>query len=145
MSSTHDGTPASGRRDAAWVKSSHSGPTGGNCVELAHLPGGRVAVRHSREPDGPALVFSPAEWDAFLAGAKDGEFDRPALALRPGAGEIRTLGYTDPRGIAQARTAAGEIRTLGYVGRHRAGPAAERPGGGTVARRSLCGRGVPAA
>ena len=166
MSSTHDGAPASGLRDAAWVKSSHSGPTGGNCVELAHLPGGRVAVRHSREPDGPALVFSPAEWDAFLAGAKDGEFDRPALALRPGAGEIRTLGYTDPRGIAQARTAAGEIRTLGYtdprgiaqartaageirtlgyVGRHRAGPAAERPGGGTVARRSLCGRGVPAA
>ena len=145
MSSTHDGTPASGLRDAAWVKSSHSGPTGGNCVEFAHLPGGRVAVRHSREPDGPALVFSPAEWDAFLAGAKDGEFDRPALALRPGAGEIRTLGYTDPRGIAQAPTAAGEIRTLGYVGRHRAGPAAERPGGGTVARRSLCGRGVPAA
>jgi hypothetical protein len=145
MSSTHDGTPAAGLRNAAWMKSSHSGPTGGNCVELAHLPGGRVAVRHSREPDGPALVFSPAEWDAFLAGAKDGEFDRPALGLRPGPAEIRTLGYPYPRGIAQARTAAGEIRTLGYTGRHRAGPAAQRPGGGTVARRSLGGRGVPAA
>ena len=49
-----------------------------------------------------------------------------------------------------ARPDAGAIRTLGYVGRHRAGPdaeraGAERPGGGTVARRSLCGRGVPAA
>ena len=83
MSSTHDGRPVARLRGAAWVKSSHSGPTGGNCVELAHLPGGRVAVRHSREPDGPALVFTPAEWDAFLAGAKDGEFDRPAPGLRP--------------------------------------------------------------
>jgi hypothetical protein len=60
------------------VKSTYSGPTGGNCVEFAHLRDGQVAVRNSRHPAGPALVFTPGEWDAFLAGAKDGEFDRPA-------------------------------------------------------------------
>jgi hypothetical protein len=61
----------------AWVKSSYSGPTGGNCVELAHLYGGQVAIRNSRHRSGPALLFTAAEWDAFLAGAKSGEFDRP--------------------------------------------------------------------
>jgi Domain of unknown function (DUF397) len=59
---------------AQWVKSRRSGPTGGNCVEVAFLDGGRVAVRNSRHPGGPALVFSPREWDAFVGGAKDGEF-----------------------------------------------------------------------
>jgi hypothetical protein len=59
------------------MKSSFSGPTGGNCVELAHLYGGQVAVRNSRHKSGPALLFTAAEWDAFLAGAKSGEFDRP--------------------------------------------------------------------
>jgi hypothetical protein len=62
---------------AAWTKSSFSGPTGGNCVELAHLYGGQVAIRNSRHRSGPALLFTAAEWDAFLAGAKSGEFDRP--------------------------------------------------------------------
>jgi len=60
-----------------WIKSSHSGPTGGNCVEVAFLAGGDVAMRNSRSPDGPALVFTRAEWDAFLGGARDGEFGRP--------------------------------------------------------------------
>jgi Domain of unknown function (DUF397) len=69
--------PAAELRDAAWKKSRHSGPTGGNCVELAHLYGGQVAVRNSRYPTGPALLFTSAEWDAFLTGAKEGEFDRP--------------------------------------------------------------------
>jgi Domain of unknown function (DUF397) len=60
-----------------WVKSSHSGPTGGNCVEVAFLADGEVALRNSRDPDGPALIFSGAEWDAFLSGARDGEFGLP--------------------------------------------------------------------
>ena len=64
-------------RDTRWMKSSHSGPTGGNCVELAHLYGGQVAIRNSRHRSGPALLFTEAEWEAFLAGVKDGEFDRP--------------------------------------------------------------------
>jgi uncharacterized protein DUF397 len=61
-----------------WIKSSYSGPTGGNCVEVAFQADGGIAVRNSRDPQGAALVFTPAEWDAFLAGAQDGEFARPA-------------------------------------------------------------------
>ena len=57
-----------------WVKSRRSGPTGGNCVEVAFLADGEVAVRNSRHPAGPALVFTPQEWHAFVGGAKDGEF-----------------------------------------------------------------------
>jgi Domain of unknown function (DUF397) len=59
---------------ATWIKSSYSGPTGGNCVEIAFLAGGDVAMRNSRYADGAALVFTRAEWDAFLSGARDGEF-----------------------------------------------------------------------
>lgn len=61
---------------ALWFKSSRS--AGGNdCVEVAHLAGGKVGVRDSKNPTGPALVFTPSEWDAFTAGVNDGEFDRP--------------------------------------------------------------------
>ncbi|WP_078883793.1 DUF397 domain-containing protein [Streptomyces sp. NRRL S-340] len=60
--------------DARWVKSRHSNAEG-NCVEVAALTGGDIAVRNSRDPDGPALVYTPAEVAAFLAGAKEGEFD----------------------------------------------------------------------
>jgi hypothetical protein len=74
MNDVRNGMPATELTDARWVKSSHSGPTGGNCVEVAFLAGGTVAVRDSRRPAGPALVFSTAEWGAFVAGAKDGEF-----------------------------------------------------------------------
>jgi uncharacterized protein DUF397 len=63
-----------------WIKSSFSGPTGGNCVEVAFLAGGQVAVRNSRDADGPALIFTSAEWDAFLCGARGGEFDASAAA-----------------------------------------------------------------
>ena len=59
---------------SAWIKSSYSGPTGGNCAEVAFLADGQVAMRNSRHPDGPVLVFTRAEWDAFLSGASDGEF-----------------------------------------------------------------------
>ena len=59
---------------SAWIKSSYSGPTGGNCAEVAFLADGQVAMRNSRHPDGPVLVFTRAEWDAFLSGACDGEF-----------------------------------------------------------------------
>jgi hypothetical protein len=61
--------------NAAWVKSSHSF-SNGNCVEVAELPGGSVGVRNSRDPDGPVLKFTQEEWDAFLGGARLGEFDR---------------------------------------------------------------------
>jgi hypothetical protein len=77
MSNARSGMPASHLNGITWVKSRRSGPTGGNCVEVAFLAGGEVAMRNSRHPEGPALIFSAAEWDAFLGGAADGEFSRP--------------------------------------------------------------------
>lgn len=59
---------------AAWRKSSYSGVLG-NCVEVAALVSGEVAVRNSRHPGGPALIFTEAEWVAFRSGMQDGEFD----------------------------------------------------------------------
>ncbi|WP_422770872.1 DUF397 domain-containing protein [Plantactinospora sp. WMMC1484] len=60
-----------------WHVSTRSSGGGGNCVEAGPLGdgSGRVAVRHSRAPEGAVIVYTRAEWDAFLAGAKDGEFD----------------------------------------------------------------------
>jgi hypothetical protein len=60
--------------DAIWRKSSRSDASG-PCVEVANNIPGVIAVRDSRDPTGPALVFTPAEWDAFVGGARDGEFD----------------------------------------------------------------------
>lgn len=60
---------------ADWRKSSFSGYQG-NCVEVAELDSGDVAVRNSRFPEGPALVFTPAEWTAFVSGVEIGEFPR---------------------------------------------------------------------
>jgi Domain of unknown function (DUF397) len=59
---------------AAWRKSRRSGQLG-NCVETAVLDSGDIAMRNSRYPDGPALIFTRDEMAAFLAGAKNGEFD----------------------------------------------------------------------
>jgi hypothetical protein len=59
---------------AQWFKSARSGPNSDNCVEVAFV-GEAIAVRDSKNPHGPALIFTPAEWDAFVGGAKDGEFD----------------------------------------------------------------------
>ena len=69
-----NGMPAAELAGVTWRKSRHSGQLG-NCVETAALAGGEVAMRNSRYPDGPALIFSRGEIAAFLAGAKDGEFD----------------------------------------------------------------------
>nr|WP_250557961.1 DUF397 domain-containing protein [Pseudonocardia lacus] len=60
--------------DVTWRKSTASNPSG-DCVELAALDGGAVAMRNSREPNGTALIYTPAEIAAFLTGAKAGEFD----------------------------------------------------------------------
>jgi hypothetical protein len=58
-----------------WFKSSASAV--GNCVEVAHLPGGGVAVRDSKNRGKAAHVYTRSEWEAFLVGAKNGEFDLP--------------------------------------------------------------------
>jgi hypothetical protein len=60
---------------ARWRKSSVSGPYSDNCVEVAPLDGGLVAVRDSKYPEGSLLFFTPSEWAAFVEGAKAGEFD----------------------------------------------------------------------
>jgi hypothetical protein len=74
MSHTYNGMLAAQLTEVTWRKSSYSNPNG-ECVEVAALPAGEVAVRNSRYPGGPVLVYTRAEIAAFLAGAKDGEFD----------------------------------------------------------------------
>jgi len=60
--------------EARWRKSTRSGAYGDNCVEVAFIDEA-IAVRDSKDTSGPVLVYTRGEWDAFVAGAKDGEFD----------------------------------------------------------------------
>jgi hypothetical protein len=70
--STHGNPNLTG---AQWRKSSYSNGNGGDCVEIADLNGGGRAVRDSKNPTGPALTFTAAQWAAFTAGVRAGEFD----------------------------------------------------------------------
>lgn len=70
--------PADELGPVRWRKSSASNPAG-DCVELAALHTGEIAVRNSRDPHGPALVYTRAELAAFIDGAKHGEFDDLAV------------------------------------------------------------------
>ncbi|MCP9213110.1 DUF397 domain-containing protein [Streptomyces cucumeris] len=69
-----NGMPADRITGVTWQKGSAS-LGDGNCVEVAGLPGGDIAMRNSRFPDGPALVFTSSELKAFIVGAKATEFD----------------------------------------------------------------------
>ena len=72
---THQLADATQLVDATWRKASRSNGNGGNnCVEVAFLDTG-VAVRDSKDRSGPALLFTQAEWTAFVDSAKEGEFD----------------------------------------------------------------------
>jgi NADH:ubiquinone oxidoreductase subunit len=71
---TYNGVSATDLDDVSWQKS-HRSNSQGNCVELAQLPDGSVAVRNSRHPAGPALVYTKAEIQALILGAKAGDFD----------------------------------------------------------------------
>ncbi|HEY7485618.1 MAG TPA: DUF397 domain-containing protein [Streptosporangiaceae bacterium] len=82
MRQMYNGMPASALGELDWCKSHYSNPDG-SCLEVAKLTDGDVAVRNSRHPRGPALIYTPAEIAAFLLGAKDGEFDyliRPTVS-----------------------------------------------------------------
>jgi Domain of unknown function (DUF397) len=71
---TYNGMPATELTGASWRKSSVSNSQGA-CVELASLGGGEFAVRNSRNPEGPALIYTTAEIAALIEGVKMGEFD----------------------------------------------------------------------
>jgi hypothetical protein len=61
---------------ALWRTSTYS--NNGACVEVAYIDG-RAAVRDSKDRQGPVLVFTPTEWEAFVKGVRDGQFDLPLL------------------------------------------------------------------
>src|SRR6266571_4072384 len=67
---TYNGMLAAELGEVRWQKSWHSNPNG-ECVELAALPTGEIAMRNSRFPAGPVLLYTQAEITAFLAGAED--------------------------------------------------------------------------
>ena len=78
--STTSGSSALGREElagVAWHISTRSDDNGGNCVEAGplHDGSGRVAVRHSKHPHDTVIIYTRAEWEAFTAGVRLGEFD----------------------------------------------------------------------
>ncbi|MBC6460518.1 DUF397 domain-containing protein [Actinomadura sp. HBU206391] len=74
MHKTYNGMPAAKLHEARWQKA-HRSNSQGNCVEIAELPGERIAVRNSRHPEGPVLIYTRPEIEALILGAKDGDFD----------------------------------------------------------------------
>ncbi|WP_131749543.1 DUF397 domain-containing protein [Frankia sp. Cppng1_Ct_nod] len=74
MDEIHNGMSAAALPRVRWQKSRHSNSMG-NCVEMARLSSDAFAVRNSRYPNGPALVYTHAEIEALILGIKDGDFD----------------------------------------------------------------------
>ncbi|MEU9793694.1 DUF397 domain-containing protein [Streptomyces sparsogenes] len=70
----YNGMPAKHLGAEGWRKP-WSGPNGGACVEVMKLSDGRVALRQSTDPDGPALIYTPLEIEKFIQGAKAGAAD----------------------------------------------------------------------
>ncbi|MDX3076690.1 DUF397 domain-containing protein [Streptomyces sp. NPDC088354] len=70
----YNGMPATDLGEKGW-ECPWSGPNGGQCVETKRLDDGRVAVRQSTDPTGPALIYTPEEITAFIAGVKNGLAD----------------------------------------------------------------------
>ena len=74
MHDIRNGMPATDLGPDGWRKP-WSSPNGGSCLEAKKLPGGRVALRQSSDPDGPALILQATEIAAFVTGAKKGLAD----------------------------------------------------------------------
>ena len=72
--SVYNGMPASDLGEQGW-ECPWSGPNGGQCVEAKQLADGRVALRQSTDPAGPALICAPEEIAAFVRGIKKGLAD----------------------------------------------------------------------
>jgi hypothetical protein len=60
---------------ATWRKSTRSGGTGGNCIEVARNLPGAVAIRDSKDPHGPKLIITPSTWQELTAAIQTGHFD----------------------------------------------------------------------
>jgi hypothetical protein len=73
----YNGMPAADLGEQGW-ESPWSGPNGGQCVQTKQLADGRVAMRQSTDPAGPALIYTPEEIAAFVAGVKRGLADHLA-------------------------------------------------------------------
>jgi len=117
-----------------WVKSSLSF-SNGNCVEVANLSAGGVAVRNSRDPEGPVLRFTPDEWHAFLGGAQLGEFDSFGRLRFKSREQRRVL----PDGPGGPSAAAWPQLPLRRLNRSRAGGRALR----TVPARGIAAAAAP--
>ncbi|MEU5027626.1 DUF397 domain-containing protein [Streptomyces milbemycinicus] len=89
----YNGMPAKHLGAEGWRKP-WSGPNGGACVEVLKLSDGRVALRQSTDPDGPALIYTPLEIEKFIQGAK------------AGAADFLLTTRTEPNLTAPAATAA---------------------------------------
>ncbi|MFD7061444.1 DUF397 domain-containing protein [Streptomyces sp. NPDC059906] len=70
----HNGMPARDLGESGWERP-WSGPNGGQCVETKQLDDGRIAVRQSTDPAGPALIYTREEIGAFVRGVKQGMAD----------------------------------------------------------------------
>jgi Domain of unknown function (DUF397) len=70
----YNGMPATELGETGW-ECPWSGPTGGQCLEMKKLSDGRVALRQSTDPAGPALIYTPEEIGAFVTGVKKGLAD----------------------------------------------------------------------
>lgn len=64
------------KTNKGWRKSSYSGPSGGECIEVHDGHPSAVPVRDSKDPDGPALTFTAEAWNAFVVAVRAGEFTR---------------------------------------------------------------------
>ncbi|MFI9586230.1 DUF397 domain-containing protein [Streptomyces sp. NPDC052236] len=74
MKRIYNGMPAAELGAEGWRKP-WSGGNGGNCFETMKLADGRVAIRQSADPEGPALIYTSSEIAAFIQGAKSGKAD----------------------------------------------------------------------
>ncbi len=74
MTGVTNGMSAAELPALSWVKAQASSPQG-NCVEMAQLADKRIALRNSRFPEGPCLIYTPAEISALITGAREGDFD----------------------------------------------------------------------
>ena len=105
-----------------WFKSSAS--AAGNCVEVAHMPGGGVAVRDSKDRVKAPHVYTSGEWEAFLLGAKNGEFDLPLAYPTKGRRRAPAARGSPPFSYSTVRTRHRSYSSAGLTHQLRSSPAA---------------------